>query len=101
AVSKPWQAISPGAVQRALKLASAPEVVFDTVTVTPAEVAELPNASTALAASTCDPFVNVVVSKERLYGEVVSAAPTLAPSTSNCTLVMVLPVSVAVAESVV
>jgi hypothetical protein len=58
---------------------------FDTVTVTAAEVVELPAASRALAVRECEPLATVVVFHEVEYGEVVSSAPSAEPSTKNCT----------------
>jgi hypothetical protein len=58
---------------------------FDTVTVTAAEVVELPAASRALAVRECEPLVAVVVFHEVEYGEVVSSAPSAVPSTKNWT----------------
>ena len=60
-------------------------LVFDTVTFTAADVVELPAASRATAVTVCVPFVKDVVVHEVEYGDEVSSAPRLAPSTLNCT----------------
>ena len=60
-------------------------VVFETVTVTAADVVVLPAASRATAVSVCDALVAGVVSQPNSYGAVVCSAPTFAPSTWNCT----------------
>ena len=56
-----------------------------TVTFTTAEVVLLPAASRATAVSVCPPLLAVVLSQVIAYGEVVSSAPRLAPSSLNCT----------------
>jgi hypothetical protein len=58
---------------------------LETVTVTAAEVAVLPNPSLATALSVCVPLLAVVVFQEMLYGEAVSSAPRFTPSRVNCT----------------
>src|SRR5437773_1855175 len=58
---------------------------FDTVTVTGDEVVRLPAASRAVAVRVCEPLPTVVVFQEIEYGDDVSSAPRLAPSTRNCT----------------
>ena len=58
-----------------------------TVTVTVVAVAVLPAASLATALSVWTPLSTAVVSQVTAYGLVVSAAPKLAPSSLNCTLV--------------
>ena len=60
--------------------------VFDTVTTTGEDVVVLPLASRALAVSVCDPFDVAVVIHEKLYGALVSSAPTCVPSRRNATL---------------
>src|SRR3990167_8328475 len=60
-------------------------VVFDTVTLLTSLHRVLPAASRATALILCVPLVAVVEFQEMEYGEVVSSAPTLAPSTLNCT----------------
>src|SRR2546426_6541291 len=60
-------------------------VSFDTVTVTGAEVVRLPAASRATAVMVCEPLLEVVVFQETEYGDVVSSAPALRPSSWNCT----------------
>src|SRR5438132_7883952 len=59
--------------------------VFETVTVTLAEVAVFPAASRATAVRVCAALVAVVVSHERAYGATITSAPRLAPSSLNCT----------------
>src|SRR5204863_5648787 len=59
--------------------------VLATVTVTPAEVVELPAASRATAVSVCDPSAAVIESQVMVYGVVVSSAPIGVPSTKNRT----------------
>src|SRR5438093_6210998 len=61
------------------------EAALDTVTVTGAEVVRLPAASRATAVRVCEPLATVVVFQETEYGDAVSSAPRLAPSTRNCT----------------
>src|SRR3989442_15005540 len=56
-----------------------------TVTVTAADVVELPAASRATAASVWVPLVPVVVVQETAYGAVVASPPRVAPSSLNCT----------------
>ncbi len=56
-----------------------------TVTVTVVDVCVLPAASLATAVSAWVPLPTVVVFHEIEYGAVVSSAPTLVPSTLNCT----------------
>ncbi len=58
---------------------------LSTVTVTFVEVPVFPAASRATALSVWEPFVSVVVFTSTEYGLVVSADPTLLPSTRNCT----------------
>src|SRR5207247_10591971 len=58
---------------------------FDTVTVTGEEVVRLPAASRAVAVRVCEPLPTDVVFQETEYGDDVSSAPRLAPSTRNCT----------------
>src|SRR5438093_10228533 len=58
---------------------------FETVTVTAADVVELPAASRATAVSVCVPFVAVSVFHVIEYGAVLSSAPRFAPSSLNCT----------------
>src|SRR5207247_10532598 len=58
---------------------------FDTVTLTGDEVVRFPAASLATAVRVCEPLPTVVVFQETEYGEAVSSAPRLAPSTRNCT----------------
>src|SRR5437762_982775 len=55
------------------------------VTVTAREVVRFPAASRAMAVSVCEPFDAVVVFHEFEYGEAVSSAPRLAPSSCNWT----------------
>ena len=62
-------------------------VLLSTVTVTGAEVVELPAASLATARTVCWPAAAAVVSQEAAYGADVSAEPRFAPSTVNWTLV--------------
>ena len=57
----------------------------DTVTLLFAVKAVLLAASRATALRVCVPSATVVESQTMEYGEVVSSAPTLAPSTLNCT----------------
>ena len=60
--------------------------VLETVTVVPADVAELPAASRARASVVCEPFVAVAGRSHAIeYGAVVSSAPRLAPSSRNWT----------------
>src|SRR5438045_4225636 len=61
-------------------------VELETVTLTAALVAEFPAASLAMAVMLCVPLAAAVVYQEVVYGEAVSAAPTLLPSIWNCTL---------------
>jgi hypothetical protein len=58
---------------------------LDTVTVTGAEVLELPAASRAIAVMVCEPLAAPVVFQETEYGALVSSAPKLMPSILNCT----------------
>src|SRR5206468_1428599 len=58
---------------------------FDTVTLTGDEVVRFPAASRAVAVRVCEPLATVVVFQEIEYGDDVSCAPTLAPSSMNCT----------------
>jgi hypothetical protein len=58
---------------------------FDTVTVTGAEILELPAASRATAVMLCAPLLAIAVFQEAEYGAVVSSAPKLTPSILNCT----------------
>src|ERR1051325_5861481 len=62
-----------------------PVVTLPTVTLTAAEVFTFPAASRATAVTECVPLDAVLVSHEVEYGAVISSAPTLAPSTLNCT----------------
>src|SRR6266571_327993 len=64
---------------------SSKRTALDTVTVTAKEVAWLPAASRAVAASVCEPFAILVVSRATEYGAAVSSAPSTAPSNRNCT----------------
>src|SRR6266702_1817258 len=64
---------------------SSKRAALDTVTVTAKEVARLPAASRAVAASVCEPFATLVVSRATEYGAAVSSAPSAAPSSRNCT----------------
>ena len=66
------------------KAATSPSL--STVTVTFAEVRVFPAASRATALSVCSPSVSAVVFQASEYGLDVSAEPTFAPSTRNCTL---------------
>src|SRR6266705_317473 len=59
-------------------------VSLNTVTATLAE-ARLPAASRAVAASVCEPFATLVVSRATEYGAAVSSAPSSAPSSWNWT----------------
>ena len=59
-----------------------------TVTFTPALVAVVPEVLFATAVSVWLPFEADVVFHEKLYGDVVSAEPTFAPSSCSCTLAM-------------
>src|SRR5690606_11626285 len=56
-----------------------------TVTLTPAEVVELPARSRATAVMTCAPSETAAVFHEIEYGAAVSSPPTCAPSTRNRT----------------
>src|SRR5262249_19210657 len=56
-----------------------------TVTLTEVAVAVLPAASRATAVSVCVPLATVVVVQLTEYGDDVSSAPRLAPSSLNCT----------------
>ncbi len=56
---------------------------FEAVTVTGAEVVELPAASRARAASVWEPFPAVVVFQETEYGAETSSAPRAEPSRKN------------------
>src|SRR5206468_6485309 len=58
---------------------------FDTVTLTGDEVVRFPAASRAVAVRVCEPLPTVVVFQGIEYGDDVSCAPTLAPSSMNCT----------------
>src|SRR4029077_1585009 len=58
---------------------------FDTVTVRPAEGAEFPAASRAMADRVWLPLLAPVVFHDTEYGAVVSSAPRLTPSSLNCT----------------
>ena len=58
---------------------------FETVTLTGAEVVVFGAASRARAVSVWAPFAVAVVSHETEYGDVVSSAPRLFPSSRNCT----------------
>ena len=62
-----------------------PPVVFETVTLTRADVVVLPAASRATAVSVWAPLVAVVVFQETAKGATVSSAPRLAPSSLNWT----------------
>jgi len=74
-------------------------VVLLTVTVTTALVAVFPAPSLAMAFKVCAPFVDLVVSQEKLYGATTSRVPTLTLSSWNCTLAT-LTLSVAFADTV-
>src|SRR4029450_10884545 len=74
--------------------------MLSTVTATLAEVVTLPAASRATADTVCGPLAADAVFHGTEYGAVVSSAPTLAPSTLNCTPVTPT-LSVAVAEMAV
>src|SRR5271168_184851 len=100
AVSNVTQRITPAAAQRAWKSASAFEVEFDTVTLTPAAVAVFPAESVAVAESVCVPLLAPAVFHDKLYGEAVSAEPSEAPSSKNCTLAIGLVPAVAEAVAV-
>jgi len=63
-------------------------VALFTVTATPGLVVVLFEVSLATAVSVCVPWLTVVVFHEKLYGDAVTALPTLLPSTWNCTLAM-------------
>ena len=56
-----------------------------TVTVTFADVATLPAASRARAASVCAPLAVVIEFHDNVNGEVSTSAPSAAPSSRNCT----------------
>src|SRR5437773_1743133 len=58
---------------------------FDPVTLTGDEVVRFPAASLATAVRVCEPLPTVVVFQDTEYGDAVSSAPRLAPSTRNCT----------------
>src|SRR5206468_621363 len=58
---------------------------FDTVTVTGAEAYRSPRAEERRAGRVCEPLPTVAVFQETEYGDEVSSAPRLAPSTRNCT----------------
>src|SRR3954467_5108400 len=58
--------------------------VFETVTLTVA-VVRLPAASRATAASLCTPLDGVEESHVKVYGAVVRSAPSVLPSSWNCT----------------
>ena len=58
-------------------------VVLLTVTVTVEDVVLLPAASRATALSVCEPLEAEVVFHDIEYGEAVSSAPRLAPSSLN------------------
>ena len=73
--------------------------MFETVIVTVALVPALPLGSCATAVKECVPLESVVVLSASEYG-VVSCAPTLVPSTRNCTNDTGLSGSVAVAVSI-
>jgi hypothetical protein len=62
-----------------------------TVTLTAADVVFAPDESRAIAVSECAAFVAVFVSHEIVYGAVVTSAPTLTPSTWNCTVPVAAP----------
>jgi hypothetical protein len=61
--------------------------MLPTVIATPAETV-VPPGPTATAVRVWLPFANVVASNASPYGIVVAGAPTFAPSTFNCTLVI-------------
>ena len=61
-------------------------LVLFTVIDTAALVALFPELSTATAVRLCLPFAKVVVFNDCEYGATVTTAPTLEPSTWNCTL---------------
>src|SRR3954451_11238150 len=56
-----------------------------TVTATAPAVVVLPAASRATAVSACDPFAEVVVFHETVYGAAATSAPRFAPSSLNWT----------------
>src|SRR5437867_312477 len=58
---------------------------FDTVSPPSLEVALPLSASRAAAVRVCEPLPTVVVFQDTEYGDAVSSAPRLAPSTRNCT----------------
>src|SRR5205823_5244128 len=60
-------------------------VLFETVTVIADDVPRLPAASRATAVRTCEPFASPARRSSDLYGELVSSAPRLAPSSLNWT----------------
>src|SRR5262245_22967082 len=60
-------------------------VVWETVTVTVADVAVWPAVARAIAVSVCDPSATVLVSQLIAYGATVSSAPTCTPSANNRT----------------
>jgi hypothetical protein len=72
--------------------------VLLTVTVTAALVVLFPAPSFAMALNTCDPLLAFVVSHGYVKGDARTAAPTLAPSSWNCTLAT-LTLSVAFADT--
>src|SRR5918996_3067462 len=80
---------SPAVVPEPSSNAHAPtsptEPVFETVTGTATEVVVLPAPSRATAVSVCAPFDVLNVSHEIEYGDVVSSAPRLGPSSRNWT----------------
>src|SRR5262245_20324418 len=61
-------------------------MLLTTATLTLADVVELPAASRATALTACGPSGTAVVFQLTLYGAAVTAAPTFAPSTLNCTM---------------
>ena len=71
--------------------------VLLTVTVTAALVVDCPAALEATAKSECVPFERPAVFRDRLNGAAVTAAPEFAPSTLNCTLVVLVETAVAIA----
>src|SRR4051812_41048817 len=60
-------------------------VSLSTVTLTGAEVVELPAASRATAVIACAPFEDEAVFQASWYGADVTSLPMFAPSTLNCT----------------
>lgn len=69
-----------------MEIFGAPE--FLTLSATDGLVAMWPAGSAAMAVSECEPSDNLVVSRERSKGALVTAALALVPSTLNCTLLV-------------